>query len=197
MSAPLPTPSPRVEIAAGLVAGFLLARGRPQGLALLPADGPGAWRSFRAMAICLPAFLALRLIAWGPAAPGGSLAFGLLVEVIAFVFAWVALLLGTIPLVDAAGATARWPRFVAAWNWANVPQYVVLMVAIILPDALGLPAVVGQALTLAAFGWALWLEWWIAKVALGAGPLVAVSIVAADVLIGLIVGGIADRLAGG
>ncbi|PZW39828.1 hypothetical protein C8P66_12731 [Humitalea rosea] len=174
----------------------MMARGRPEGLALLPSDGAGAWRSFRAMAICLPAFLALRLIGWEGGAPPGGLLTGLVAETAAYVLAWSALLLGTLPIAEAAGAGPRWARFVAAWNWANVPQYAVLLVAIVLPGLLGLPEWFGQAATLAAFGWALWLEWWVAKTALGAGPGVALAIVAADVMIGLVVGGITEKLTG-
>ncbi|WP_431280591.1 hypothetical protein ACQW02_14335 [Humitalea sp. 24SJ18S-53] len=167
-------------------------------MALLPTDGAGAWRAtVRSILICLPAFLALRLIAWGGAAPPVGLLPGLLIETLAFVTAWAALLLGTLPLVNAAGAAARWPHFVAAWNWANVPQYVVLLIAMIVPPALGLPDWVSHGLALSAFGWALWLEWWVAKVALGAGPLVAAAIVVTDVLIGIVVGGVAGRLVGG
>lgn len=137
------------------------------------------------------------MMAWGGTVPPVGFLAAVLVESLAFVVAWVALLLGTLPLVNAAGAAARWPRFVAAWNWANVPQYVVLLVAMIVPPALGLPAWVGNGLALAAFGWALWLEWWVAKVALGGGPLVAAAIVATDVLIGIVIGGVAGRMTGG
>jgi len=173
-----------------------MARGRAEGMALLPRDGAGAWRSFRAMAICLPAFLALRLIGWEGGAPPAGLLTGLVAEVAAYVLAWSLLLLGSLPLAESAGAGARWPRFVAAWNWANVPQYVVLLVAIVAPGLLGLPDWIGQALALAAFGWALWLEWWVAKTALAAGSALAFAVVAADVMIGLVVGGITEKLTG-
>src|SRR3712207_7608740 len=50
-------------------------------------------------------------------------------------------------------------------NWANVVQYMVLL-TLNLPATLGLPPWLGHGLALAALGYAAWLEWYVAKVAL-------------------------------
>ena len=49
---------------AGLHGAFLLARGQARGLHYMEKTPEGAVRSFWAAAVCLPAFLALRLGAW-------------------------------------------------------------------------------------------------------------------------------------
>ena len=51
-------------VANGVQGALLLARGRVDGLRYVEADMAGAARSFWAMAICLPAFVCLRLLAW-------------------------------------------------------------------------------------------------------------------------------------
>ncbi len=46
-------------------------------------------------------------------------------------------------LVGAMGLAARWPRFIALWNWCNVVQYLLLVVFSI-PGLLGAPALLDQ-----------------------------------------------------
>ena len=52
------------------------------------------------------------------------------------------------------------------WNWCNVVQYLLLVLAG-LPLLLGAPDWIDQTAGLVALGWALWLEWFAARVAAG------------------------------
>lgn len=184
-------------MAEGLRGAFLLARGQAAGLLQVGATPEAAARSFWAAAICLPAFLALRLQGWAiTGAPPAGLAVGLAAELIAYAFAWAAYALATLMVADASQRRGRWPLFVAAWNYTNVVQYLALLAAAMLPLALGLPAWVGQALTLAAVGYALWLEWFVARTALGLAPLSAAGLVVMDFGISIFVTGLAERLSG-
>lgn len=183
-------------MAAGVLGAFLLARGKPQGLALMEATPDGAWRSFTAAAICLPAFLALRLFGWGAAMPAGGTGRVLSAELIGYVIAWVAFALASLPLVRAWGREALWPRFISAWNWTNVVQYVALLAAT-LPAAFGAPAWLAQGAALAALGYAVWLEWFVARQALGVQPMQAAALVGLDLAIGLFLGGFIERLSRG
>jgi hypothetical protein len=98
------------------------------------------------------------------------------------------------PLAEALGRRARWPHFIAAWNFANVVQYLVLLALTLLPEALGLPRSIGQGLGLVALGYALWLEWFVARTALQVQAGLATGLVVLDFLIGLFVGGLVMRL---
>jgi hypothetical protein len=182
-------------IEAGLRGAFLLARGRPEGLMLVEETPAGALRSFWAAAICLPAFLALRLFAWGasggPAAPFGL---ALASEIIGYAVAWAGFALASRPLAAAAGRQAEWPHFLAAWNWANAVQYLVL-IGLTVPGRL-LPDVLASGLGLAALGYAFWLEWFIARAALGVSGQRAMGFVALDLLIGLAVNAVVTSLTG-
>jgi hypothetical protein len=184
-------------ISAGLRGAFRLAQGKPDGLALIDLTPEGILRSFWAAAICLPGFLALKLIGWADGdGPAGGLGRGLLAELIGFVVAWAGYALATLPLAEAQGRKADWPRFIAAWNWANVVQYLVLL-ALTAPTLLGLPGLLAHGLGLAAIGYALWLEWFVTKAALriAGGP--AAMFVLLDLLLGVFVGGFVARLGGG
>jgi hypothetical protein len=187
----------QAAVAAGLRGAFRLGRGDASGLGLIEATPEGALRSFWAAAICLPAFLALRLLSWSTAGePTGGVARPLAAELIGYAAAWAGFALASRPVAEVFGRRNRWPQFLAAWNYANVVQYLVLL-ALTVPAALGLPGWLANGLGLAAVGYALWLEWFVARSALQLGGGQAVALVALDLVIGLFVHGLVAMLSGG
>ena len=183
-------------VAAGVLGAFVLGRGNPRGLALMEATPAGAWRSFLAALICLPAFLALRIFGWGAEVPAGGLARAFTAELIGYVIAWFAFALLSLAMVRVWGKGALWPRFIAAWNWTNIVQYTAILAATLF-GATGVPMWLAQGAALAAFGYAVWLEWFVARQALGVTPLQATALVMTDLALGLFIGGFIERLSGG
>jgi len=187
----------RETITAGLAGAFLLGRGKPEGLALMESTPEGVWRSFTAAFVCLPAFLAIRLFAWASiGAPSGGLLRALVAEVTGYTVAWVAFALLSLPLAQVWGRGAQWPRFIAAWNWTNVVQYLVLL-ALAVPAALGLPDRMAEVLMLFGLAYAIWLEWFVARHALGVEGSKAAMLVGVDLMLGLFLGGLIRTLSGG
>ncbi len=184
-------------IAAGLRGAFLLARGHANGLSLIEDTPAGAIRSFWAAALCLPGFLALRLFGWGmEGEPPAGLGPALLAELLGYVCAWAGFALASLTLARAMGREVAWPHFIAAWNWASVVQYMVWL-ALALPIVPGLPPLLAQVLVLASLGYALWLEWFVAKSALRLAGSQAMAIVLLDLAIGILIGTVVGRLSGG
>lgn len=180
----------------GLAAALLLARGRPEGMALLAPDVETALYSFRAALICLPAFLGLRLISWSlRGEPGNGVPIALAAELVGYVAAWAGYALASKLLAEQGRRGGNWPHFIAAWNWSNLVQYLLLLV-LMLPPLLGLPTWLGNALGLVALGYALWLEWFVTRVALNVAGPTAVMFVLLDLAIGLVIGGVTARIAG-
>jgi hypothetical protein len=180
--------------AAGLIGAALMARGRPAGLALIEDTPEGAWRSFFAAVICLPAFLALRFFAWSESGmPSDGLFRPVVAEALGLACAWAGFALASMPLAMVWGRGAAWPRFLAAWNWSNVVQYMVLLAVAVL-TSLPLPPFMGPGLMLAGLGYALWIEWFVVRQALGVSGGRAAAMVALDLSIGLFVGGVVQRL---
>jgi hypothetical protein len=60
-----------------------------------------------------------------------------------------------------------------------------------IPGTLGAPAIADQAFELIAIGWALWLEWYATRLALGVGLVTAVSFVVLDQSIGIMLASLA------
>ncbi len=153
--------------------------------AIVEADMAGAARSFWAMAICLPAFVCLRLLAWTTSGVPPHAAHGFALDLLAYCAGWCGFAVLSHRLVGAMGLGERWPRFITLWNWCNVVQYLML-VAFSIPGLLGAPAPLDQAAQLFALGWALWLEWFAFRLTLGIGIVAAVGLVALDVAIGVL-----------
>ena len=185
-----PGVSLETQIAAGLRAASLLARGREEGLRFALLSMEGAARSFWAGAFCLLPFLLIRGLA-----AGTVFSATLPIELIGYVLGWVVFPLASLALVDASGRGPLWPLFIAVWNWTNLAQYGALLAATLLGGIL--PQGLGASLTLAVFGYALWMEWFVAKSALRISGIRAAIFVLLDMAIGLFIASAVARIAGG
>jgi hypothetical protein len=189
-------------VANGLQAALLLARGKPDGIGLLAtAEGEPAManaaRSFWAAALCLPAFVCLQLIdlAQEPRLPPHA-AHGFALQLLGYAIDWAGFALLTRWLARTLGRGGRWPVFIAAWNWCNVVQYLLLVVAS-LPPLLGMPDIVGETAWLVATGWALWLEWYATRLALDISRMQAIGLVLLDEALGFGLLAVIQTLPGG
>jgi hypothetical protein len=139
----------------------------------------------------------VRFFTWASlGAPAGGMGRALTAELIGYTIAWVGFALVSLALVSQWGRAQRWPRFISAWNWTNVAQYLVLLVLAV-PGALGVPDTVSDLLTLVGLGYAIWLEWFVAREALGVDRVRAGVLVVADLTLGLFLGGLIHTLSRG
>lgn len=188
--------SPRLRLIAGGVAGgFMLARGRADGLALIDLSPAGAWASFAALWLCLPGYLALRLLSdTGPVAEPLRL---VLAEGIGYVLGWFAFPLLMVGVAEGMGRRERFAPFVAAWNWAKVPQLVVMLVATTIGAVGLLPAPLHDVLALFALFYVVWIAWFTARVALSVTGGRAAFVVMMDMMLGLFITGLTITLGQG
>jgi hypothetical protein len=177
------------SVATGLHAAMLLARGKPEGLLYLDTDMDGAARSFRAALICLPAFAALRLLDWAELGPPDDVTRTVLLELLSYAIGWAGYAIASRYVATALGRAARWPRFIAAWNWCNVAQYALLLAAQV-PLLLDAPAWMAQVVWIVAVCWAIWLQWFAARLTLDVPRLQAAGMVALDLGIGFLLTGL-------
>ena len=177
----------------GIAAALLLARGRAAGAQAFAPTLAEARASFVAALVCLPIFLLLRGVSGPGAAAGADPARALAADLIAYVCSWAGFALASLPLAEAMGRRALWPRLVAAWNWVNLVQYVVLA-GFTIPVLLGLSGLPADALGLAAIGYALWLQWFTARAALGVTGGRAAGFVVLDLGLALFLSGLVQRL---
>jgi hypothetical protein len=146
----------------------------------------GTWRSFWAALYCYPFFLLERWLELPSENVADSgLGHIFLVESIGYVVGWTAFPLAALALCRWLGREERGFDFITAYNWSVVLQtalFVLIgLLSLIVPDG---TAVALQRLGLIA---ALIYEWFIALVAIGAGPWIAGLIVTLDILLGLFI----------
>jgi hypothetical protein len=177
----------------GIAGALLLARGKVDGIDAFEPSMEDARVSFLAALLCLPIFLLLRM-GGGPAGEAIDPARALTADLIAFVCSWAGFALASLPLAEAMGRRALWPRFIAAWNWVNLVQYVVVAL-LSLPGLLGLAGMTADTLALLGLGYALWLQWFATRLALGLSGPRAAAFVALDLGLSLFLSGLAAKLA--
>lgn len=182
--------TPMASAAAGMRGALLLARGRAEGMKVVEPGALGALHSFWAMAACL-LILSLLPLADGEAGflPASLAAYGV---------GWLAFAVLSHRIAGALGAGERWFEFITVWNWCSVVQQG-LVAAGNLPALLGAPDPASAAAVLVVVGWAIWLEWYATRVALGIGGLAAAAFVLLDYAISLTafgIGSVANGSAG-
>ena len=172
-----------------------LARGDRRGLGFFDISIEGFWRSFRAAAICYPLYLVLVALRITPAQwAGAGLPRIVVVETIAYVIAWTAFPLLLLQLSRWFDRQRESLAFMVVYNWSQIPQ-TTLIALVALNRASGvLPTAASQFAELAATIAVLVYEWYIARVVLAATGAQAALVVILDVLLGSVIGRIAQML---
>ena len=179
--------TPLASAAAGLRGAVLLARGRAEGAGLVEPGAEGALHSFWAMAACL---LILGLLSLAD----GEVGF-LPTNLAAYGVGWLGFAVLSHRVAGALGAGDRWIGFITVWNWCSVVQQALVATGS-LAGLLGAPGPVSAAAVLVVTGWAIWLEWYATRVALGVGGLAAAGFVLLDYAISLATFGIGSVVNG-
>lgn len=181
------------SVTLGLFAALRLAWGRPEGVVLVPDDRKTLVRSFWALPVCLPLVIGSLIQPWLETGITAHAAHSLARESIAFIVSWLLFVEITHRLAPMLGDAKRWGRFITVWNWCNVVGQVLVFTGG-LPDMFGAPAIASQASELITLGWALWLEWYVARVVLGVTGFAAAWLVVLDQTIGALLSLLASSL---
>jgi hypothetical protein len=143
----------------------------------------GVVRSFWAGAICYPGFLLLQVVQINAAQAGAALPRFLVVSTIFYVIGWTAYPLSALPFCRWIATEERALGFIAAYNWAQVLQTALVLVVTGF-GALHLVPPYGLAyVETVAYLAILVYEWFIARIALGAGGGPATALVLLDVVL--------------
>jgi len=179
---------------------FRLGQRDPAGLADLDVSIDGFWRSFGAAVLVLPAYAVLVLTEPAPTGvvirPPVDPLVQVLVDGIAYVVYWTIMPVLMIHITRLLQREKAYTAYVVADNWAQVPQtYLMALVSLIGESAL-LPQSVQALLAFAAMIWVLLFKFSVARLTLGIGRLPAAGVVLVDLIAGLFIDGITERLGG-
>jgi hypothetical protein len=115
------------------------------------------------------------------------------VETIGYVVAWVAFPLLMLNVVRWIGRAHRFFDFMVPYNWCQVPQSALFVLVGLVSAGGVLSTQVSEAMDLAAAIATLLYEWFIARVALDTGGVVAIFVVLLDLVLGVFI----SRITGG
>lgn len=138
----------RPEIAAGIYGAWRLAHFKPDGIRWIDGSLAGARRSFWVALLVLPAALVLMTLRFSIFTPRADELRIVLVEVISYAIGWTAFPVIGHLAARVADRLHHFPRLVAAYNWSNVLQIAVLVVAAPISHGGILPGPIGQILGL-------------------------------------------------
>lgn len=170
-----------------LFGAYRLARGDPRGMSFFDRTPEGALRSFAAALVVLPIFVIVDAIQTAPLF-GQTPWWALLgVGALAYAIRWTAYPVAMIQIVRLIDREARYPDFLAAYNWSAALVYPVYLPVVLISAAGWLPVeaigLMGLAVTIAA----LVYQWYVTKVALSVGGGMAAGLVAVDFALSLLI----------
>jgi len=162
-----------------------LAHADASGLTYFDRSIDGFWRSFRAAIIVAPGYavlVALRYQAYPVTAGWPGIA---AVEAIGYVIQWAAYPLVMEALCRRIGREREYVGYIAVYNWSALLQVSAVLLAAgverVLPGGLGAAVLYGVQLALLLY------SWFIARLALNVGAVVAAGIVALDVVLSVLI----------
>jgi hypothetical protein len=184
----------REDIAKGLFGAWMMARGDKRAAVLFDNNLDAVWKSFWAAALCLPAYLAIVLLDYLQNPPTGGLGRFLAAQSIAYVIGWAAYPLLMVTVTRLLERLLVYPRYIAAYNWANVITLNLSLLAAVL-GASGLLPRGGMAFVqLIVLTAIVAYEGFIAATLLALPPWRAGLVVAIDLLLSFLVTGLAERV---
>jgi hypothetical protein len=183
------------EVSYALYGAWRLARLDPAGLAFFDRSREGLIRSFRAALFVYPIYLLLLRYdvsdkVWDESGVGRVL----VVSTIGYVISWVAFPLAMLQLSRYLDREARWPGFVVVYNWAQIPEWGLQLLAAALAASGVLPEGLSATLLIAVFFACLLYEWYIARVALDVSGTAAVIAVLIDLVLSRLIYRVTDFL---
>lgn len=189
------------EVGRSLEGVFRLIQGDEKGLGLLDTSANGFLRSFLAYAWCWPAQAFLWTGAWRtlpgsrPDTVPGMVGYFLTGGVFDLL-AWIVPALVIYPVSQIFGFRAHYARTVVATNWFGVVAAYVAFLPATISYLAPVPEGFAAILSLASYGFVIWLHFRIARVALGGEALLAMLVTLIALMSSILVTATAFRILG-
>jgi hypothetical protein len=173
------------EVSSGVYGAWRLARLDRGAMRWFDRSPEGVARSFWAAIICFPGFIALLALRVSPQDwIHSGVAHIFLVESIGYVVGWSAYPLAALGFCRLVGREEGGFDFVTAYNWSQILETLLFILVALVATLHLLSAAAAGILSMVALLAVLIYEWFIARVATGAGGLVATTLVLLDLVLG-------------
>lgn len=182
------------EVARALQGCWRLARLDPAGMDFFDKTTTGFWRSFWVAFLVAPAYFLLRSYDVGETEIIVHPARHVAAEMIAYVIIWVAYPLALFYLTRLMDKAAGYVAYIVAYNWSHILQFAFFLpILALMPDNPASPLAWGLFIMAANLVVFIYVGY-IAKTALGITAMMAAGVVALDVALMHLIGGIRDAI---
>lgn len=179
------------EIARSLNGAWRLAHFDPRGMSYFELSIEGFWKSFGAAALAFPVYI--YFVAVNFDGTDSNALWFVVVKALAYVVPWIVFPIVMAGLSKALNLTANYIPFIIASNWASVLQ-ALLFIPVQTLAAFGSLTDVGLLLYLLTVVAVLIYQWFVTYTALRASMGIAAALVVIDLILGLSIASIFDRL---
>jgi hypothetical protein len=175
-----------------------ILRGERDGLALMGSASRAGW----ILSFVVPALLAAPAYAWMTVQRFAEMDFepnsgaDLAIEIVGYVVGLTAYPNVSQIVCARLGRRAAWYDYIAAYNWATVPQIALYLPVAMLGASDAVPGTFAFLVGVLAVAAAIGIHFRVARVVLGVSAVQALMLVAIDLAVGQFVARIADRLHG-
>lgn len=180
------------EITRSVFGAWRLARFDPGGMNYFDLSIRGFWRSFGAAVVVLPVYI--YFVAVNFHGTDASTAWFVIVKALAYGAAWATFPILMVGLVRILNLTGNYVPFIIASNWASVLQVLLFIPVNTFAAFGGLESSGGALLYLLTMTIVLFYQWFVTRTALQTTRAIAGGLVAVDLVLGLFVAGVFDRL---
>ena len=173
------------EILNSVFGAYRLARLDASALRWFTISLPGFWHSFMAALLVAPPFALIVVLRFEPETmEAGSY---WLIESVSYVLGWLVFPVIMVPVCWALSLGSHYITYITVYNWSAIVQVSVILPVVILDTSRFLPPTLSTFVGLLVTGALLFYQWFIARTALQAPPVLALTVVVVDLLLGLIV----------
>ncbi len=182
------------DVVAAMYGAWRLMRFDAGGMAWFDLSIPGFWRSFFAAVVAAPFFAVLVGMHFAQGDRQIDPGWATLVLAVAYCLSWAAFPVAAVLITRLLRLTDRYVALIVAYNWANVPQIAVILLANLI-DASGLlPGFLGAILPFAAMVFVLVYQWFVTRTALATTTATAIGVVIIQMMIDIFIELAADSL---
>ena len=190
-----------LEITRSIHGTWRIVRLDPGALLYFNISIDGFWRSFLALILVLPFYIAFLILNHGqtpgvelPVGPMISLQWYVGVKLVAFVVGWLAFPLVMVPISRLLDLTPTYVQYIIVWNWSNVLEMVVILPAVMLFLSGALPGQIAAMILMAAHITMLFYGYLVVRAGLRCKPATGIGVVAFNFVLSLFFNGVASQL---
>lgn len=172
------------DISSALYGAWRLLRFDAGGMAWFDISLTGFWRSFFAAVLVAPGYVIFVWLDLAGRTEPFNLGWAVIVMGAAYILGWIVFPVAAIFLTQLLQLHQRYFALIIVYNWASVPQLLIMLPLTLIESSGLLPAGIARMLIMSSIAFILVYQWFVTRAALDTTPITTSGVVILQVLIG-------------